>query len=155
LPTVWRIVKTKYAASAFDGEGAKLAGGRWTSVGRKAVYASSTVALATLEMVAHLDSTKPLAAYSLIRVEIPDSLVASVDLKDLPPNWTEYPPPPQLAAIGDGWLNAKTHAVLKVPTALGAAEIPEFNYVLNPEHPEFPRIRFGDPIPFHLHHRLS
>ena len=29
----WRLLKTKHAAHAFDGEGARLYGGRWNSPG--------------------------------------------------------------------------------------------------------------------------
>jgi len=44
----WRIVKTRYAASAFDGEGARRFGGRWSSKGVRVVYAAGPVALAVL-----------------------------------------------------------------------------------------------------------
>ena len=151
MPTVWRIVKTKHAASAFDGEGARRSGGRWTSVGRRAVYASSTVALAALEMIAHLDSTVPLAAYTLIEVNVPESLVTAVDLAALPSNWRQYPSPQELQAIGDSWLDAKRSAVLKVPSALVAVE---YNYVINPQHPDFALITTGPPLAFPLDPRL-
>ena len=42
---VWRLVKTKYAASAFDGDGARMHGGRWNSVGVAAVYGADSEAL--------------------------------------------------------------------------------------------------------------
>ncbi len=151
MPTVWRIVKAKHAASAFDGEGARRSGGRWTSVGRRAVYTSSTVALAALEMIAHLDSTVPLPAYTLIEATVPEPLITAVDLAALPSNWRQYPSPPELRMIGDGWLDAKRAAVLKVPSALVPVE---YNYVINPEHPDFALITTGDPTGFPLDPRL-
>ena len=54
MRTGWRIVKTKYAAQAFDGEGARLYGGRWNSPGLRMVYNSENVALAALEILRHL-----------------------------------------------------------------------------------------------------
>ena len=48
MATAWRIVKTKYRAEAFNGEGARLYGGRWTSEGRRAIYVSSRIGGITL-----------------------------------------------------------------------------------------------------------
>lgn len=149
--TVWRMVKTKHAASAFDGEGARLFGARWTSEGRRAVYTSGSVALATLEIVAHLDSTAPLAAYALIEVTVPLRLVTAVDVATLPHDWRTFPAPASTRAIGDRWLDAARHAVLKVPSTLVPVE---FNYVLNPAHPAFETITMGKPVPFTLDARL-
>jgi RES domain-containing protein len=118
LLTVWRIVKTRYVASAFDGQGARRSGGRWTSVGRRAVYTSSTAALATLEVIAHLDSTALLTSYSLIQAALPEQLVTAVELSSLPRNWRDFPAPPELQTIGDGWLRERTSAALRVPSAL-------------------------------------
>jgi len=149
--TVWRIVKAKHAASAFDGEGARRSGGRWTSAGRRAVYTSSTIALATLEIVVHLDSTVPLPAYRLIDATIPESLITAVETQSLPSNWRQYPAPLELRAIGDDWLQRQDAAVLKVPSALVAVE---YNYVINPQHPDFPQIRIGTPVSFPVDPRL-
>lgn len=135
---------------AFDGEGASLTGGRWTSIGRRAVYASSTIALATLEMLAHLDSTAPLAGYSLIEVTIPAPLITAVNVGALPADWRTYPAPPSLLAIGDTWLNVRASAALRVPSALTI----EDNYILNPEHPDFPLITKGSPLSFPVDPRL-
>jgi len=120
-------------------------------MGRRAVYTSSTVALATLEMIAHLDSTAPLPAYTVIKVTVPEALITAVDVAALPSNWREYPSPPDLRVIGDAWLDAKTSAVLKVPSALVAVE---YNYVMNPEHRDFARIVTGPPLSFPLDPRL-
>lgn len=149
--TVWRIVKAKHAASAFDGEGARRSGGRWTSAGRRAVYTSSTIALATLEILVHLDSTVPLPAYRLIEATIPESLVTAIETKSLPSNWRQYPAPPELHVIGDDWLHRQDSAVLKVPSALVAVE---YNYLINPQHPDFPKITIGTPVSFPVDPRL-
>lgn len=149
--TVWRIVKAKHAGSAFDGEGARRSGGRWTSAGRRVVYTSSTIALATLEMLAHLDSTVPLPAYRLIEATIPDSLITALEPNSLPSNWRQYPAPPELQIIGDNWLEQRDSAVLKVPSALVAVE---YNYLINPEHPDFALITTATPVSFAVDPRL-
>jgi len=69
----------------------------------------------------------------------------------LPPNWREYPAPPQLQAIGDKWVRSKRSAVLRVPSVIVPGE---HNYLLNPEHPKFRRIVVGKPEKFALDLRL-
>jgi RES domain-containing protein len=115
------------------------------------VYASSTVALATLEMLVHLDSTVPLPAYRLIEAAIPESLITAVPANALPHNWRNYPAPPELRILGDNWLQSGDSAVLKVPSALVAVE---FNYVINPQHPDFPLITTATAVSFPVDARL-
>ena len=55
-------------ARAFDGEGARLHGGRWNSPGTRVAYASDSIALAALEVLAHLQSTSVLQSYSLATI---------------------------------------------------------------------------------------
>ena len=71
--TAWRLVKSRHARAAFDGEGARLYGGRWNSPGTRVAYASDSVALAALEVLAHLQSTAVLQAYSLATIRFPES----------------------------------------------------------------------------------
>jgi RES domain-containing protein len=149
--TAWRIVKTKYAHAAFDGEGARRDGGRWTSVGRRAVYAAGTLALATLEIVVHIDSSATLPAYSVFQMAIPDDLVENVEVDSLPDDWREYPSPAALRALGDAWLDAARSPALKVPSAVVPVE---FNYLLNPAHPEFPQVVIGPQLPYEIDTRL-
>ncbi|WP_144431164.1 RES family NAD+ phosphorylase, partial [Pseudomonas syringae pv. coryli] len=48
---VYRLVKRKWLAQAFDGEGAKLYGGRWNSKGNACVYCAGSESLALLEVL--------------------------------------------------------------------------------------------------------
>lgn len=155
MPPAWRIVKAKHAARAFDGEGARLHGGRWTSIGRSAVYTSSTVALATLEMLVHLDSAAPLAAYVLFAVAIPDETVSVVDPVTLPRDWRASPAPAALQALGDRWLDEGRAAALRVPSAVVGAVGVEFNYLLSPAHVDFHLITIGPEQPYDLDERLE
>lgn len=149
------MVKAKHLESALTGEGAFRFGARWTSMGRRAVYAASTTSLAILEVLAHLEDARPLAAYSLIRLEFPEGLVVAVPRKVLPPNWREFPAPPTLQAIGDAWLVAGTSPCLRVPSVLVPdLEGAEANFILNPVHPDFRRIKVGAPIPVEFDPRL-
>ena len=53
--------------------------------------------------------------------------------------------------VGDGWIRAAGSAVLAVPSAVIA---PETNFLLNPRHPDFSRIRIGQPESFEVDARL-
>lgn len=151
MVNAWRITKRRYAASAFDGEGARLYGGRWNSPGKPAVYVSESRALATLEILAGLRTPVVIPAYALIGVAFDEGLVSSVPDEALPSDWKIYPPAPSTQLLGDQWLRENVSAALRVPSAL----IPgEFNYLLNPLHPDFSSIRIGKPIDLHLDPRI-
>ena len=151
MPQAWRIVKERHANDAWDGEGARLYGGRWNSPGVPAVYASESRALATLEVLAGLQTNSPLPAYVLIPAEFDDSLVLEVELKEVPADWRTHPPPPSTQQLGDVWIGEGRSAVLRVPSAL----VPkESNYVLNPRHPDFSAIRIGEAEPISIDPRL-
>ncbi len=49
MPSAWRLTKTRFLPTAWDGEGARRSGGRWNSTGTAVVYASSTLSLALVE----------------------------------------------------------------------------------------------------------
>ena len=149
---VWRLCKRRYAASAFDGEGARRYGGRWNPPGVRAVYASETISLATLEALVHVDPADAPTDLVVIPVDIPDDLaVTHVTLRVLPRNWRSAPGPTRLQQVGVNWVRAGKTAVLSVPSVL----VPqERNYLLNPEHPDFARIKHGRPQPFSIDLRL-
>jgi RES domain-containing protein len=149
--TAWRIVKARHVAGAFDGEGARIAGGRWNSPGVPVVYAAGSAALATLEMLVHLGRGDVLPAYVLIAGSFDAKLVRRVDADALPRHWRSYPAPPDLQRLGDEWLHEGSSPVLEVPSAIIPSEA---NYLLNPRHRQFAKIRRSRPQPFELDLRL-
>lgn len=148
----WRLVKTRYVAGAFDGEGAREFGGRWNSPGVAVVYLAESLALAALEVLVHLHDASPLSAYAAIPVHFDARLVTSLRVADLPHDWRASPPPASLRVLGDAWLQARTSAVLAVPSAVVETER---IFLLNPAHPAFHRIRIGRPQPFAMDERLA
>ena len=72
----WRIAveSPSYPANDLTGTGAKITGGRWNSTGTRIVYCSSSIALATLEiLIAVRTASLPFDLF-LIRVDIPDAV---------------------------------------------------------------------------------
>lgn len=133
--SLYRIVKQKWAQTAFDGEGALRFGGRWNSAGVACVYTASSESLAALEMLAHIEDEKSLEHYSLFRLRVNSSHVMA--LKELPENWREYPAPKETAEIGDQWLLSRASCVLRVPSCI----VPrEHNFLINPEHEYMPEL---------------
>lgn len=151
MPSAWRLTKSKYLATAWDGEGAKAAGGRWNSAGVPVVYTSGTLSLALVEVLVHL-TAEILPAYSAVPVEFEESLVAIVAPERLPRHWKDSPPPPATQAIGAEWVASGTSAVLRVPSVVVPGE---FNFLLNPAHRDFRRITIGAPMAFPFDPRLT
>jgi RES domain-containing protein len=147
---VWRLCRRPYAA--FDGEGARLYGGRWTERGVPVVYTAGSAALAMAEYLVHLEPREAPRDLVLIAADVPAQVkISMLELERLPSRWRRYPAPEALAARGSQWVRETKTAVLRVPSAV----VPqEFNYLLNPAHSDFRRIRVGRPEPFSFDPRL-
>jgi RES domain-containing protein len=138
---VWRITTGRRARTALSGEGARLYGGRWNPKGVALVYCAESRALAMLEM---LVQDEPLRArYVVIPATLPDGMaIERVDTAKLPSDWRTPRRVEHLRTIGAAWAASKRTMVLAVPSAVLPEET---NYLLNPLHPEFKRLRIGKP----------
>jgi RES domain-containing protein len=133
---VWRLARAD--RWVLDGEGGRLAGGRWTPAGYPVVHTAGSPALAVLERLVHTDSDLPGVDLVLLEIDVPDSIAATEVLIDtLGPNWRNTPAPESLQNIGLAWRLSRETCVLAVPSAI----LPrEWNYLLNPAHLEFQRV---------------
>jgi RES domain-containing protein len=148
----WRLVKTRFVRHALDGEGARLYGGRWTSPGLPVVYTSATASLAVLEVFANAQRRAELLThFQLLSCTFDESLVTSIDPLNLPPNWRQSPAPSELQKIGDEWLRNAASLVLEVPSSIIEHES---NYLINPLHRDFKRLKSSAPEPFVIDMRL-
>src|SRR5262249_30224678 len=150
LTRVWRICRRPYAA--FDGEGARQAGGRWNHRGVAVVYTSATLSLAALECFVHLDPSDAPTDLVVIPAAIPDRAARrEIAAATLPPSWRRYPGSDALADLGTAWVRAGASAILVVPSAI----VPrERNFLLNPAHPDFRQVRLGAAEPFSFDPRM-
>jgi len=149
----FRICKTRFLDTAMSGEGARIAGGRWNTPGLPVVYAASSLSLATLEIMVHLEEREVFhRLFSWFRIEFPEDLIESAGLASLPHGWLADETNAAARSVGDAWLRNATSAILAVPSAV---TIGETNYLLNPAHPAFQKIRISRPQPFRPDPRLS
>ena len=149
---VWRLCAAQFASTAFSGEGAREFGGRWSPPGLPVVYCAESRALAVLEILAQAEDRRRLAIlpWVLISAEIPDALVEKPSR--YPPSWRDYPHSGEIQGFGAEWAKAQRAPVLRVPSAVVPGE---FNYLLNPQHPDFKKIRLGAPERFSFDGRLA
>jgi len=151
MPTAWRIIKPSRVFDAFSGEGARLFGGRWNSVGTPMVYAAESKALAALEILVHMDDEHLMEEYLCIPVCFDSRLVRNLDLLSLPKSWRETPPSCLTQCMGDVWVTEALSVVLAVPSVLVPSES---NFLINPKHPGFGDLKIGKPESFEFDPRL-
>jgi len=151
MPKAYRIVKAKLASGAFDGEGSRLEGGRWSSKGTRMVYAAGSTSLAILEVLVHLQQSAALSGYVIFELELPDRLIQDMDRASLPPDWRVFPAPAATKEIGDRWIRDASSAVLRVPSVIVP---PEYNFLINPAHGDFHALRIGAPVALDVDRRL-
>jgi len=148
----WRIAAARHAKAPPDGEGSRLFGGRWSSVGVRVAYASESIALAVLETLVHYDTDTIPDDLVLIAVDIPDAVpVETLAGAVLPRNWRAYQAPAALQMPGNAWVKRARTAVFNTPSAL----VPEErNLLINPADPDFAKINSRTLRPFAFDPRM-
>ena len=135
---VFRIVHSKWANSLT----ASGYAARWNSTGLFVIYAAENCSLACLENLVHRNGFGSDADYSLLTITFPNTIKTSeINAKDLPKEWDNATENGHLIcrAIGDSWIRNQQSAILFVPSAI----IPkERNVLINPNHPDFKKIKF-------------
>ncbi len=134
-----------------SGIGARLAGGRWNTIGNAILYTAENSALAAFEFATHVSLSLLPAGLSLVTYHIPDSM--SIDeIVNLPDDWDTIPANYQTRKIGDDFIFDCKTPLLKVPSVVikGA-----FNYLVNPSHNESQLIKIESIEPFSFDERLQ
>lgn len=149
----WRIVKTRQAGQAFSGEGARLFGGRWNPPGLACVYLADSLALAALELFLHLGAQQRGLQFSYFQVLMPPETIQAPEPASLPPGWDSWPYGAASQGVGAVWLAAGQTAVLKLPSA-ALPGLADFNYLVNPAHPDSRRLEISGPWPFGFDARM-
>jgi RES domain-containing protein len=151
MASAWRIVRAARVNSSFTGEGGHVYGGRWNSRGTAVVYVSEHESLAALELFVHTMPLSPTERYLSFRLDWEDKLTEHFPLKSLPSRWNAEPPMFETMQIGDDWVRRGSSVALAVPSVLSTSEM---NFLLNPRHSDFKKIKISEPIEYRFDSRL-
>ena len=148
---VYRISRPEYVATALLGNGAALAPGRWNSRGVRLAYTASSVSLAMLEILVHVNREDVPDGRRMLAYEIPDAALAELPPNRWPRGWDKLPYSDAVRKVGDGFVRDGRQLALRVPSAVARGE---FNVLVNPAHPQFGQIRLLADDPLALDPRL-
>jgi RES domain-containing protein len=146
---LYRLGSCKYSSDV-SGEGSRLYGGRWNTVGVSAVYFATSRALAVLEVLVHLPPALLPDNFCMSVFEL-DSAVFEIQEKQLPNGWNTFPFLKQVQLIGNNFFKTGDYLMLKVPSAVVSGD---YNYVVNPKHPEAVKIILKEKTVFTFDNRL-
>ena len=148
---VYRICKDIHSHD-LTGKGAELFGGRWNKKGTPLLYTSGSRALAVLEMLVHVPPNLIPKNLSIVTIDVPDILkIHSLEKNSLPKKWNTFPAPLELHDIIAKWLKSNTSVVIKVPSAIVNKED---NFLLNPNHKDYNKIKIITAEKFRIDKRL-
>ena len=152
---VFRIERKKYLDTTLKGVGASRSEGfRWNSLNTFMVYTAESRALALLEIFVHLDATEDLPQDRfIVEIDIPDTLLRQeLSIDDLPVDLDQKPPTLSTQYIGDDFVHESNAAILKVPSSIIHQE---YNYLINPMHPEAHNVRVITSTPLVIDDRMK
>ncbi|MCB9234381.1 MAG: RES family NAD+ phosphorylase [Bacteroidia bacterium] len=148
---VFRLSRKKYA-SELSGKGAAKSGNRWNSKGTEIIYCAQSRALAMAEVVVHLTIATLPDDYQMIEIEIPNEIfIETLAESLLPLEWNTFPHSLKSQKIGDEFIESRKFCVLKVPSAVVKGD---YNFLINPFHKDFEKIKIVSAEDFPFDHRL-
>lgn len=131
--TVYRLSSGKYKTD-LSGKGAEISGGRWNSKGVAMLYTAQSRALAFAEVAMHIPYGIMPKDYHLISIHIPDTAtILDMMLQEMPADWRSNPHSDSTQKIGDQFIAEAKFLVLRVPSAVVPGD---YNYLINPRHPQ-------------------
>ncbi len=148
---VFRLSKSIYSRD-LSGKGAEKTGGRWNSKGFALIYSSDSRALCTTEIAVHTPLGNLPVDYFISSIEIPDHIkIKEIPVTTLPKDWNNFPHSHSTQKVGDVFILEEKFLVLKVPSAVVQGE---YNYLINPNHPQIKLIKIKNVESFNFDKRL-
>jgi RES domain-containing protein len=133
---VYRISNSTYSDD-ISGTGAKIMGSRWNSKGTAVLYMSQHISLSVLEMLVNTHFKDYAIALDLLYIKLPDQqAIKTLEPSSLKNNWKEDIDYTRF--IGDEFVKQNQSLLLRVPSAVIHEE---YNYLANPLHTDFKKIK--------------
>ncbi len=141
----YRVTPAPFATS-LEGTGARRYGGRWNAKGTSVLYTSNSTALCLLEILVNVRQTY-LPAYHRMVIEVPDTLLD-------PAEPAFFAQTERSREYAERWIRQGRFAALRVASSVLATSQDAFNILLDPNHPEFARVRLLESAPLGIDARL-
>lgn len=146
---IYRIALAKYAHSLIAS--GRIA--RWNPNDVFMIYTASSRSLACLENVVHRSQLGLNNLFSVMTINVPDDLkIDKLTEKDLPGDWRIFEHQAVTQRIGAEWIAKGASPLLQVPSAIIAGEA---NYLINPAHADFGKIKLESVEPFVFDPRIK
>jgi len=128
---VYRLARAKYANNLLTSG----APNRWNTLGQQVIYASGSISLCALELLAHTNGIRPDGTFKVMHIEIGQSApIYGVNPKSLPTDWHLLAAYSATQKMGAEWYNSMKYLLMRIPSAIITSE---WNYVINTQHPDF------------------
>jgi len=148
---VFRLGRKEYR-NDISGRGAEISGGRWNEKGTPALYTAGSRALAVLEVAVHVPFGIMPVDYYMSAIKVPDDAsLLQLNITDLPSKWKSNPITTRTQIFGSDLLKGNKYLVLRIPSAIVSGD---YNYIINPAHPEFKSVKIKFTEPFEFDSRL-
>ena len=147
---VYRVCGSKYSNNISGESSKKQKNNRWNSFGTPMLYTSDSPALCAVEIHQYLPPSFVPKQYSLLQIEIPDEDILLVDASFFESEkWIDEISITQ--TLGDFFIQENKFLVMKVPSAMISAC---FNYLINPNHKDFSKVKIIESLAFPIEGKL-
>jgi RES domain-containing protein len=136
--TAWRIGDPDGEYPIFDATGSTISPGRWNTPANPILYAAEHYSTAILEKLVGGSGRLPPNQH-FIEITIPNGISYEMVEPAQLPGWDD-PASTVSKPFGATWQQTQRSVLLIVPSVVARMEK---NFLLNPEHPEFPQLRHG------------
>lgn len=148
---LFRLTRSKYAQS-LSGVGAAKYGARWNSKGVEMLYTAANRSLAMAEVAVHFSIAMMPRDYMMLTLFVPDDVAASIlTSENYPDKWNRFPVSVNTQRLGDQFIQDGKSLMMRVPSAVTQGD---FNYLINPAHPDFHRVKIVQAEQFVFDQRL-
>jgi RES domain-containing protein len=148
---VFRLARKKYPVE-LSGKGASISGARWNSKGTEIIYCAQNRALSMAEVLVHLSLATLPNDFVMLTIAIPDDIFIEIlDVTKLNIDWNVFPCTFETPLLGDDFIRRNEACVLKDPSAVVKGD---FNFLINPYHADFYKIKIIEQNDFPFDKRI-